>query len=406
MPGPAADAEAKPFSRRALIVEDNLSWQQILAEILVDCGLIVDCAASLETACAHLEKRSYQLAVVDLSLDETDHHNRSGLQVLDAFKSSNPGSSAILLTGFATVELAVSAITEHGALTCLRKETFQRASFRELVLQALQIEDKVPYSPSGQSREGSQAPATPPSGIRAGESHPQPASLFTLAGRGEGNLQVLVVEDDPGWQGILVELLTADRPAEDAASTPSRLDVHLCSGYGEALGKLRREKFDLALIDLSLVAHIGSSATSAGARFWNESGDLSVLEGYRLLASTRAAGIPTIVVSGISDPNQIERAYDEFGIFAYLQKQVFKRQSFLQTVREALAERSGASELDMLTERERQVLDLLAQGMTNKEIADTLVISVNTVKRHLKAIFEKLRIHTRSAAAARSILRR
>jgi DNA-binding NarL/FixJ family response regulator len=59
--------------------------------------------------------------------------------------------------------------------------------------------------------------------------------------------------------------------------------------------------------------------------------------------------------------------------------------------------------LDALTERERQVLNLLAQGMTNKEIAEALVITTNTVKRHLKAIFEKLEIHTRSAAAAKAI---
>ena len=41
--------------------------------------------------------------------------------------------------------------------------------------------------------------------------------------------------------------------------------------------------------------------------------------------------------------------------------------------------------------------------MTNKEIAEALVITSNTVKRHLKAIFEKLKIHTRSAAAAKDI---
>ena len=41
--------------------------------------------------------------------------------------------------------------------------------------------------------------------------------------------------------------------------------------------------------------------------------------------------------------------------------------------------------------------------MTNKEIAETLVITTNTVKRHLKAVFEKLDVHTRSAAAAKAI---
>jgi DNA-binding NarL/FixJ family response regulator len=47
------------------------------------------------------------------------------------------------------------------------------------------------------------------------------------------------------------------------------------------------------------------------------------------------------------------------------------------------------------------VLDLLAQGLTNKEIAERLVITTNTVKRHLKAVFEKLDVHTRFAATAK-----
>jgi len=38
--------------------------------------------------------------------------------------------------------------------------------------------------------------------------------------------------------------------------------------------------------------------------------------------------------------------------------------------------------------------------LTNKEIAEKLFITPNTVKRHLKAVFEKLEVHTRSAATA------
>jgi DNA-binding NarL/FixJ family response regulator len=41
--------------------------------------------------------------------------------------------------------------------------------------------------------------------------------------------------------------------------------------------------------------------------------------------------------------------------------------------------------------------------MTNKEIAEKLVITTNTVKRHLKSVFEKLDVHTRSAAAAKAV---
>jgi DNA-binding CsgD family transcriptional regulator len=49
------------------------------------------------------------------------------------------------------------------------------------------------------------------------------------------------------------------------------------------------------------------------------------------------------------------------------------------------------------------VLRLVSQGKTNKEIAKALFITTNTVKRHLKSIFEKLDVQTRSAASARAI---
>jgi DNA-binding NarL/FixJ family response regulator len=41
--------------------------------------------------------------------------------------------------------------------------------------------------------------------------------------------------------------------------------------------------------------------------------------------------------------------------------------------------------------------------MTNKEIAERLYITTNTVKRHLKSIFNKLDVHTRAAAAAKAV---
>src|SRR5512146_6252 len=122
---------------RALVVEDDHSWQQIIGEILSDCGLEVDLATSLDEAALALKSQSHRVAVVDLSLSPNDHNNYDGLRVLDAVRRLDPNCRAILLTGFATVELAVTALTDYGAFTFLRKESFHRSQFRDIVYRIL-----------------------------------------------------------------------------------------------------------------------------------------------------------------------------------------------------------------------------------------------------------------------------
>jgi DNA-binding NarL/FixJ family response regulator len=55
-----------------------------------------------------------------------------------------------------------------------------------------------------------------------------------------------------------------------------------------------------------------------------------------------------------------------------------------------------------LTQREREVLELLAQGMSNREIADRLVIAVKTVRNHLSNIFSKMQVADRVEAIIRA----
>ena len=52
-----------------------------------------------------------------------------------------------------------------------------------------------------------------------------------------------------------------------------------------------------------------------------------------------------------------------------------------------------------LTARECEILDRVASGMRNKQIAEELFIEEHTVETHLKSIFRKLRVRTRTAAA-------
>jgi len=70
------------------------------------------------------------------------------------------------------------------------------------------------------------------------------------------------------------------------------------------------------------------------------------------------------------------------------------------------AEREPVEEANAdLSPREGEVLQLVAQGATNKEIADSLFISENTVKTHLRSIMEKLHLANRSQAAAYAVKR-
>lgn len=56
--------------------------------------------------------------------------------------------------------------------------------------------------------------------------------------------------------------------------------------------------------------------------------------------------------------------------------------------------------LDALTAKERAVLDLLAKGHSNRQLASEMEISLNTVKYHLRSIFEKLDVNSRTQAIA------
>jgi len=59
---------------------------------------------------------------------------------------------------------------------------------------------------------------------------------------------------------------------------------------------------------------------------------------------------------------------------------------------------TAAPEIDSLTEREREVLVALSQGLQYKEIAYSMSISINTVRKHIRCIYEKLHVNTRNDA--------
>jgi len=66
---------------------------------------------------------------------------------------------------------------------------------------------------------------------------------------------------------------------------------------------------------------------------------------------------------------------------------------------------AAGGELSELSEREQQVLDLLAQGLIYKEIADKLNIGYETVHTYIRRIYEKLQVRTRTEAVAKFLQR-
>jgi len=97
------------------------------------------------------------------------------------------------------------------------------------------------------------------------------------------------------------------------------------------------------------------------------------------------------------------RRQDKSGQVAQVQTQAQERDRVAHSVRSAHSIHSQYH-LDLnLTRREQEVLRLVAEGHTDREVAETLIISPRTVNRHLSNIFVKLDVPGRAAAVAYAI---
>jgi DNA-binding CsgD family transcriptional regulator len=84
------------------------------------------------------------------------------------------------------------------------------------------------------------------------------------------------------------------------------------------------------------------------------------------------------------------------GIFAHLGAALWADKA-----RQELSKIAAHSSMDGLTETERRIAALIAKGQTNREVAAVMFVTENTVQTHVRHIFRKLRVRSRTELAAR-----
>jgi DNA-binding NarL/FixJ family response regulator len=204
--------------------------------------------------------------------------------------------------------------------------------------------------------------------VSAGSAPPSPSSA-------DRKLRVLVVDDHDvvhwGFRVLLGEQPWVARCL--AARTGA-----------EALALLPTLRPDVALVDLFLA---GESGADVCASIRRESPPTRVLlisgSGRMSAATARAAGASGFVSKDL-DAREVARAVHAVGMGM------------------TMFAPSSQQPSPLLSEREREVLDLIAAGSTNREIASRLYLSPHTVKDHTSALFRKLGARNRAEAVQRA----
>jgi DNA-binding NarL/FixJ family response regulator len=205
-------------------------------------------------------------------------------------------------------------------------------------------------------------------------------------------IRVLVVDDHPLYREGLVTAL---------ATMPGTEVVGEARNGEEAVDLSGRLEPDVVLMDLHMPLLNGVDATRAitSAQPGVAVLVLTMLEGDDSVFAAVRAGARGYLLKG-ADRAEIGRAVEsvahgEVVFSAAIAPRVL---SYFAGGRPA----GGVAPFPELTEREREVLDLVARGLTNAEIARRLFVSDKTVRNHVSNVFAKIHVADRAGAVARA----
>src|SRR5688500_12245664 len=222
---------------------------------------------------------------------------------------------------------------------------------------------------------------------------PRGPNVMTIEQRAPEPLRVVLVDDHPVYRAGLARLLRE-----------SGVDVIAELPNGEtALHVVEELAPDVVVMDLNMP---GMSGLEATRRLVAQSPATRVLV---VSVSAQEADVTDAILAGASGYILKESPVEEVvaGIQAAAAGQSLISPRIATMLLQRIRDAAGAVDMDLapahLSARELEVLSLMAEGKSNHEIAEALVISPSTVHNHISSILMKLQVENRVQAAVRAV---
>jgi DNA-binding NarL/FixJ family response regulator len=213
-------------------------------------------------------------------------------------------------------------------------------------------------------------------------SHPHESSAKT-------RVKVALVEDQPKVRESWTRLIN---------SFPDFACVCACNTGEEALRIIPQEQPDVVLMDIFLPRMSGIECTAQLKALLPQAQIviLTAMDDQELVFMALEAGADGYLLKRTKPSDLRTALLDVLGGGAPMTSQIARR--VIESFRRKAKARDESVRLSV---REEQILVLLSQGYSNKVIADKLELSIDTVCSHLKHVFEKLHVSSRTEAVVR-----
>jgi DNA-binding NarL/FixJ family response regulator len=202
--------------------------------------------------------------------------------------------------------------------------------------------------------------------------------------------RVLIVDDDDLMRAGLVELLAVDQEIEV---------VGQASTGREAVEQARRLAPDVVLMDVRMPDVDGISATRELSRVAPEAKILilTTFEQDDYVFGALRAGASGFLIKR-TRPEELIAAVHSIAAGDSLLSPSVTGRVIDRMAQQPTPDVANQTKLDELTRREREVLELIARGLSNREIAAALVVEESTIRTHVKRILMKLDLRDRVQA--------